>query len=86
MDWHCIAYNRPPTNSYSTVKKVSKQVTLREETFAEESFAISGTIQESLFLRNNCYLSIAKVYSREKNKSFKLAKVKKSKNLNIYII
>ena len=42
-------------------------------------FTIFGTIRESLFPRNICYLEIAKVYSRERNKSFRLAKVKKSK-------
>ena len=30
--------------------------TLKEETFAEESFAIFGTIRESLFPRNICDL------------------------------
>ena len=40
--------------------------TLKEESFAEESFAIFGTIRENVFPRNISYLSIAKVYSREK--------------------
>ena len=43
--------------------------TLRTEALAEESFAISRFLAQ-----------FAKVYPREKNKSFRLAKVKKSKN------
>ena len=34
-------------------------------------FAIFGKIRESLFPRNICYLEIAKVHSREKNKTRK---------------
>ena len=40
--------------------------TLKEESFAEESFAIFGTICENVFPRNISYLSITKVYSHEK--------------------
>ena len=67
---------------------ICNSYTLREETFAEETFAISRFLAQFAKVCSREIFVIYKprnLFSRKKKKSFRLAKVKKSKNLYIYI-
>ena len=70
---------------WSTVKRVTVWTTLKEETFAEETFAISRFLAK---FAKVCSREIFVIYKSRKfilakKKSFRLAKVKKPKNLYI---